>query len=144
MNLRCILSAGLLLEPSPTAVEVEAIRRLLSKAGPLVSESQALSYALVMALASTPAEALTSKEIDALRQVAYELEQLSWGGDSGTDSSKAKCHMVAARIETADTWPLNDHPRSWPHSPTVATFDSWVYKTCTVLVPVSLLTRSNR
>jgi hypothetical protein len=52
-----------------------------------------------MALASTPAEALTSKEIDALRQVAYELEQLSWGDDSGTGSSKAKCHMVAARIE---------------------------------------------
>ena len=64
-----------MVEPSPTAVEVEAIRQLLSKAGPLVSESHALSYALVMALASTPAEALTSKEIDALCQVAYELQE---------------------------------------------------------------------
>jgi hypothetical protein len=64
-----------LVKPSPTAGEVAAIRRLLSKVGPLVSEAHALSYALVMALASTPGEALTRKEIDALCQVAYELQE---------------------------------------------------------------------
>jgi hypothetical protein len=52
----------------------EVDRRLLATAGPLVSESQALSYVLVMALASTPREALSRKEIDALCQVAYELQ----------------------------------------------------------------------
>jgi hypothetical protein len=64
-----------LVKPSPAAVEVEAIRRLLSQASPLVSESHALSYALVMALASTPGEALTRREIDALCQVAYEPQE---------------------------------------------------------------------
>ena len=53
----------------------ETDRRLLATAGPLVSESQALSYVLVMALASTPREALSRKEIDALCQVAYELQK---------------------------------------------------------------------
>jgi hypothetical protein len=55
----------------------EADRRLLATASPLVSESQALSYMLVMALASTPREALSRKEIDALCQVAYELQKNS-------------------------------------------------------------------
>ncbi len=54
--------------------EVEAARRLLlSQAVPLVGESQALSYALVMALASTPREEFSREEIDALCQVGYEL-----------------------------------------------------------------------
>ena len=50
-----------------------AARLLLSKAGLLLSESHSLSYAMVMALASTPREAFSCKEIDALCQVAYEL-----------------------------------------------------------------------
>jgi hypothetical protein len=54
--------------------EVEAARRLLlSQAVPLVGESCALSYALVMALTSTPREEFSREEIDALCQVAYEL-----------------------------------------------------------------------
>jgi hypothetical protein len=40
-----------------------------------VGESHALSYALVMALASTPRERFSQKEIDALCQVAYELQE---------------------------------------------------------------------
>ena len=48
-------------------------RRLLSQAIPLVGESHALGYALVMALASTPHEEFSRDEIDALCQVAYEL-----------------------------------------------------------------------
>ena len=50
-------------------------RGLLSQAIPLVGESHALSYALVMALASTSREGLSHKEIDALCQVAYELQE---------------------------------------------------------------------
>jgi hypothetical protein len=50
-------------------------RALLSQAIPLVGESHALSYALVMALASTPREELSREEIDALCQVAYELQE---------------------------------------------------------------------
>jgi hypothetical protein len=53
--------------------EVDATRRLLSQAVPLVGESHALGYALVMALASTPHEEFSREEIDALCQVAYEL-----------------------------------------------------------------------
>ena len=49
-------------------------RSLLSQAIPLVGESHALSYALIMALASTPHEAFSREEIDALCQVAYELQ----------------------------------------------------------------------
>jgi hypothetical protein len=51
------LAEETLVKPGSTAVEVEVIRRLLLKAGRLVSESHGLSYALVMALASTPWEA---------------------------------------------------------------------------------------
>jgi hypothetical protein len=51
----------------------EAARSLLSRVAPLVGESHALSYALVMALASTPREEFSREEIDALCQVAYEL-----------------------------------------------------------------------
>jgi hypothetical protein len=54
-------------------LEVEAVRRLLLNAASLAGDSHALSYALVMALASTSAEALSRKEIDALCQVTYEL-----------------------------------------------------------------------
>jgi len=50
-------------------------RGLLSRAIALVGESHALSYALVMALASTPRERFSHKEIDALCQVAYELQE---------------------------------------------------------------------
>ena len=46
--------------------EVEAARRLLSQAVPFVGESHALTYALVMALASTPREVFSREEIDAL------------------------------------------------------------------------------
>jgi hypothetical protein len=53
--------------------EDEAARLLLSQAVSLVGESHALSYALVMALASTPREEFSREEIDALCQVAYEL-----------------------------------------------------------------------
>ena len=53
----------------------ESARDLLSQAIPLVGESHALSYALVMALAATPRERLSQKEIDALCQVAYELQE---------------------------------------------------------------------
>jgi hypothetical protein len=57
----------------PSDEEVGAARRLLSQAVPLVGESHALGYALVMALASTPREEFSREEIDALCQVAYEL-----------------------------------------------------------------------
>ena len=57
----------------PSHEEVNATRRLLSQAVPLVGESHALGYALVMALASTPHEEFSREEIDALCQVAYEL-----------------------------------------------------------------------
>jgi hypothetical protein len=50
-------------------------RSLLSQAVALVGESHALSYALVMALAATPRERLSHREIDALCQVAYELQE---------------------------------------------------------------------
>jgi hypothetical protein len=53
--------------------EVDTARRLLSQVAPLIGESHALGYALVMALASTPREELSREEIDALCQVAYEL-----------------------------------------------------------------------
>jgi hypothetical protein len=50
-------------------------RSLLSQAVALVGESHALSYALVMALAATPRERFSYKEIDALCQMAYELQE---------------------------------------------------------------------
>ena len=53
--------------------EVEAAHSLL-QAATLLDESRALSYALVMALAQTPREELSSEEIDALCQLAYELQ----------------------------------------------------------------------
>ena len=52
-----------------------AARHLLSQAISLVGESHALSYALVMSLASTPRERFSDKEIDALCQVTYELQE---------------------------------------------------------------------
>jgi hypothetical protein len=50
-------------------------RGLLFQAIALVGESHALSYALVMALASTPRERFSDKDINALCQVAYELQE---------------------------------------------------------------------
>ena len=46
----------------------------LSQAALLLDESRALSYALVMALAQTPREELSRDDIDALCQLAYELQ----------------------------------------------------------------------
>ena len=46
----------------------------LSQAALLFDEARALSYALVMALAQTPREDLSREEIDALCQLAYELQ----------------------------------------------------------------------
>ena len=53
--------------------EVEAALNLLSQATLLFDESQALTYALVMALAHTPRNELSQQEIDGLCQLAYEL-----------------------------------------------------------------------
>ena len=47
---------------------------LLSQTALLLDESRALSYAVVMALAQTPREKLSREEIDALCQLAYELQ----------------------------------------------------------------------
>ena len=54
--------------------EVKGVQSLLSQATTLLDESRALSYALVMMLAHTPRQKLSSEEIDALCQVAYELQ----------------------------------------------------------------------
>ena len=51
----------------------DRVRSLLSQATTLLDESHALSYALVMMLASTPRQKFSSEEIDALCQLAYEL-----------------------------------------------------------------------
>ena len=53
--------------------EVKGVQSLLSQATTLLDESRALSYALVMMLAHTPRQKLSSEEIDALCQLAYEL-----------------------------------------------------------------------
>jgi hypothetical protein len=55
--------------------KVEAASRVLSQIVDSVAGSQALSHALVLVLASTPREALSREEIDALCQVAYELQE---------------------------------------------------------------------
>jgi hypothetical protein len=47
---------------------------LLSQAATLLDESRALSYAVAMALAQTPRQELSRDEIDALCQLAYELQ----------------------------------------------------------------------
>jgi hypothetical protein len=52
----------------------EAMRDILSQAVPLVDESRALSYALAMSLAATPCQEFTRDEVDALCQLAYELQ----------------------------------------------------------------------
>ena len=54
--------------------EVNQAHSLLSQAALLLDESRALSYAVVMALAQTPREELSRDEIDALCQLAYELQ----------------------------------------------------------------------
>jgi hypothetical protein len=53
--------------------EVEAAPSLLDQTAFLLDESRALSYALAMVLAHTPRQELSSEEIDALCQLAYEL-----------------------------------------------------------------------
>jgi hypothetical protein len=53
--------------------EVEAAHSLLSQTAFLIDESRALSCALAMVLAHTPRQELSSEEIDALFQLAYEL-----------------------------------------------------------------------
>ena len=55
--------------------KLEAAWRVLSQVVDSVDQSRALSYALVMVLASTPRQALSGEEIDALCQVAYELQE---------------------------------------------------------------------
>ena len=55
--------------------KVEAASRVLSQIVDSVAGSQALSHALVLVLASTPREALSREEINALCQVAYELQE---------------------------------------------------------------------
>jgi hypothetical protein len=78
-------------QSSDQGLEVEAIRRLLANAASLVGELHALRYALVMALASTPNEALSRKEIDVLCQVAYELhKKLTEAGRLFQDLEKSK------------------------------------------------------
>jgi hypothetical protein len=54
--------------------EVSGAHSLLSQATTLLDESRALSYALTMMLARTPRQGLSSEEIDALCQLAYELQ----------------------------------------------------------------------
>ena len=54
--------------------EVNEAHSLLSQATTLLDESRALSSAVVMALAQTPREELSREEIDALCQLAYELQ----------------------------------------------------------------------
>jgi hypothetical protein len=54
--------------------EDNGARSLLSQAALLLDESRALSYAVAMALARTPREELSRDEIDALCQLAYELQ----------------------------------------------------------------------
>jgi hypothetical protein len=49
--------------------------RVLSQIVDSVAESQALSFVLAMVLASTPREALSREEMDALCQMAYELQE---------------------------------------------------------------------
>ena len=62
---------------------------VLARTRLLVSEAHALTYALVMVLSSTPREELTSEEIDALCQVAYELlNKLSQAVDCCAESSE--------------------------------------------------------
>ena len=53
--------------------EVEGAHSLLSQTAFLLDESRALSYALAMVLAHAPRQELSSEEIDALCQLAYEL-----------------------------------------------------------------------
>ena len=47
----------------------------LSQVVPLVEESRALSFALTMTLAATPAREFGGEQVDALCQLAYELQR---------------------------------------------------------------------
>ena len=55
--------------------EDNGVPSLFSQATTLLDESRALSYALTMMLAQTPRQNLSSEEIDALCQVAYEAPE---------------------------------------------------------------------
>jgi len=66
---------------------------LLSQAALLLDESRALSYAVVMALAQTPREELSRDEIDALCQLAYELQNTG-----GFSRSAAKAGTPVKRV----------------------------------------------
>jgi hypothetical protein len=55
-------------------VPCKATRRILSHAIPLVQESRALNYALTMTLAATPRQEFTQEEVDAICQLAYEVQ----------------------------------------------------------------------
>src|SRR4029450_3961299 len=78
-------------QSSDHGLEVETVRQVLANAASLVGERHALRYALVMALASTPSEALSRQEIDALCQVADELhEKLTEAGRLFQDLEKSK------------------------------------------------------
>jgi hypothetical protein len=55
-------------------VSCDAARHLISQAVPLVEEARALSFALSLTLASTPHQDLGGEEVDALCQLAYELQ----------------------------------------------------------------------
>jgi len=52
----------------------EAARSLLSLLLPLVEESRALSFALSLTLAATPRQEMAQEEVDALCQLAYEVQ----------------------------------------------------------------------
>ena len=55
-------------------VPCDSTRLILSRAVPLVHESRALNYALTMILATTPRREFTQDEVDALCQLAYEVQ----------------------------------------------------------------------
>ena len=72
-----------------SADDAKEASSVLARTCLLVSEAQALTYALVMVLSSTPREEFTREEIDALCQVAYELlNKLSQAVDCCAESSE--------------------------------------------------------
>src|SRR5215471_6153505 len=77
---------------------------LLSQAATLLDESRALSYAVVMALAQTPREELSREEIDALCQLAYELQNKItktlrlFGSSASTPRSRESVENILPRL----------------------------------------------
>jgi len=81
----------------------EAASRVLSQIVDSVAESQALSYALVLVLASTPREVLSRQEIDALCQVAYQLqEKLTEGVELLREFEKLSQKLAGAVVSEAN------------------------------------------